>query len=118
MNLIKTFGENIMKYDIKNFGAKTDGTLCTEAIQAAIDAAFLAGGGEVTVPEGRFLTGGVRLRSNVTLHLLENAVLLGSTDPDDYCTYLLDKIEPISEEERNAIAPTVADASRSPKSVC
>ena len=35
-----------MKYDIKNFGAKTDGTLCTEAIQAAIDAAFLAGGGE------------------------------------------------------------------------
>ena len=116
MNLIKTFGENIMKYDIKNFGAKTDGTLCTEAIQAAIDAAFLAGGGEVTVPEGRFLTGGVRLRSNVTLHLLENAVLLGSTDPDDYCTYLLDKIEPISEEERNAIAPTVADASRSGRS--
>ncbi len=102
-----------MAYDIRDFGARTDGTLCTQEIQAAIDAAFLAGGGEVTVPEGRFLTGGLRLRSRVTLHLLKNAVLLGSTDPEDYCTYLLDKLEPISEQEKNAIAPNVADASRS-----
>ncbi len=97
-----------MTYDIQSFGARTDGTLCTKSIQDAIDACFLAGGGEVTVPEGRYLTGGVRLRSNVTLHLLKNAVLLGSTDPEDYCTYLQDKIEPISEEERCAIAPNVA----------
>ena len=82
-----------MIYDILGYGARADGSLCTENIQAAIDAAFLAGGGEVTVPEGRFLTGGLRLRSGVTLHLLKNAVLLGSTDPEDYCTYLLDKIE-------------------------
>ena len=102
-----------MAYDIRDFGARTDGTLCTQEIQAAIDAAFLAGGGEVTVPEGRFLTGGLRLRSRVTLHLLKNAVLLGSTDPEDYCTYLLDKLEPISEQEKNAIAPNLADASRS-----
>lgn len=98
-----------MKYDIRDFGARADGTLCTESIQAAIDAAFLSGGGEVTVPEGRFLTGGLRLRSSVTLHLLKNAVLLGSTDPEDYCTYLLDKVEPISEEERNSMAPNVAE---------
>ena len=98
-----------MTYDIKGFGAKADGTLCTENIQAAIDAAYLAGGGEVTVPEGRFLTGGLRLRSRVTLHLLKNAVLLGSTDPEDYCTYLNDKVEPISEEERLANAPNVAE---------
>lgn len=95
-----------MKYDILSYGAKADGTLCTAEIQAAIDAAFLAGGGEVTVPAGRFLTGGLRLRSNVTLHLLENAVLLGSTNPDDYCTYLNDKIEPISEEEKNTMVAT------------
>ena len=105
-----------MIYNILNYGAKADGTLCTAEIQAAIDAAFLAGGGEVTVPEGKYLTGGLRLRSNVTLHLLENAVLLGSTDPEDYCTYLNDKIEPISEEEKSAIAPTVADIKRSGRS--
>lgn len=98
-----------MKYDILSYGAKADGRLCTESIQAAIDEAFLAGGGEVTVPEGRFLTGGLRLRSNVTLHLLENAVLLGSTDPEDYCAYLNDPVEPISKEEREAYAPNVAE---------
>ena len=98
-----------MTYDIQDFGARADGTLCTKSIQDAIDACFLAGGGEVTVPEGRYLTGGLRLRSNVTLHLLENAVLLGSTDPEDYCTYLLDKVEPISEEERYTMAPNVAE---------
>ena len=105
-----------MKYDILSYGAKADGTLCTAEIQAAIDAAFLAGGGEVTVPAGRFLTGGLRLRTGVTLHLLENAVLLGSTNPDDYCTYLKDTVEPISEEEKDAIAPNVADPERSGRS--
>ncbi len=91
---------------VTDFGAKTDGTLCTKAIQEAIDQCFLNGGGEVTVPEGRFLTGGLRLRSDVTLHLSENAVLLGSTDPEDYFGYMHDESEPISEEERSAKAPT------------
>ncbi len=95
-----------MTYNITAFGAKADGTLCTAAIQAAIDKAFLAGGGEVTVPEGRFLTGGLRLRGGVTLHLLENAVLLGSIDPEDYCTFLSDAIEPISEEEKSKMVAT------------
>ena len=95
---------------------RVDGTLCTKSIQDAIDACFLGGGGEVTVPAGTFLTGGLRLRSGVTLHLLENAVLLGSINPEDYCTYLQDKIEPISEQERCSIAPNVADAERSGRS--
>ena len=105
-----------MTYDIQSFGARADGTLCTKSIQDAIDACFLGGGGEVTIPAGEFLTGGLRLRSGVTLHLLENAILLGSIDPEDYCTYLQDKIEPISEEEKCAIAPNVADAERSGRS--
>ncbi|MBQ8440862.1 MAG: right-handed parallel beta-helix repeat-containing protein [Clostridia bacterium] len=86
-----------MFFSILQYGAKTDGSLCTKAIQAAIDACFLAGGGEVTVPEGRFRTGGLRLRSNVTLHLLENAVLEGSRDPEDYMGFWNDSIEPIPE---------------------
>ena len=84
-----------MVFSILQYGAKPDGSLCTSAIQDAIDACFLAGGGEVTVPAGRFRTGGVRLRSNVTLHLLENAILEGSRDPEDYLGFWNDCVEPI-----------------------
>ena len=86
-----------MNLSILQFGAQADGNLCTKAIQDAIDACFLAGGGEVSVPAGRFRTGGVRLRSGVTLHLLENAVLEGSRDPEDYMGFWQDIVEPIPE---------------------
>ena len=65
-----------MLVNILDYGAKPNGELCTKNIQSAIDACFLQGGGEVVVPSGEFLTGGLRLRSQVTLHLLENAKLL------------------------------------------
>ena len=81
--------------NIADFGARTDGTLQTSAIQKAIDHVFLAGGGEVQVPAGVYLTGSVRLRSRVTLHLLENAVLKGSRDPEDYFGYCTDTVEPL-----------------------
>ena len=68
-----------MEYNIQAYGAVSGGGLCTAQIQKAIDDCFLQGGGEVIIPEGRFLTGGIRLRSNVTLHLQKNAVLLGMT---------------------------------------
>ena len=93
--------------NILDYGAKADGRLCTGSIQKAIDDCFLHGGGEVIVPCGIYLVGGLRLRSRVTLHLLENAVLLGSVDPEDYCGYLDDAVEPISEDERQSPAPTV-----------
>ncbi|MBQ8850420.1 MAG: right-handed parallel beta-helix repeat-containing protein [Clostridia bacterium] len=95
-----------MVFNISDYGAIADGALCTVAIQRAIDACFLAGGGEVVIPEGRYLVGGLRLRSGVTLHLLENAVLMGSIDPEDYTGYINDPIEPISEKERTAYVPT------------
>lgn len=96
-----------MTYNIADYGAISNGALCTKQIQRAIDDCFLNGGGEVIVPEGAYLTGGLRLRSFVTLHLLENAVLMGSIDPEDYVDYIDDKIEPISAEERVLFAPTV-----------
>lgn len=71
----------------------------TAAIQAAIDDVFTHGGGEVTIPAGRYLTGGLRLRSGVTLHLLENACLLGSQDPDDYDILERDTLEPIPHDD-------------------
>lgn len=56
---------------ICDFGAERNNELQTAKIQNAIDYCFNQGGGEVQIPEGVFLTGGIRLRSNVTLHLLK-----------------------------------------------
>jgi len=68
-----------------HFGALGDGqTLDTAALQRAIDAASLAHGGTVQLPPGRYITGTLLLKSNVTLHLLNGATLLGSLNPADY----------------------------------
>jgi polygalacturonase len=67
--------------NVRDFGAKGDGkTLDTAAIQKAID----AGPGTVYFPAGRFLSGTIMLKSNVTLYLSPGAVLLGSTRIEDY----------------------------------
>lgn len=95
------------KYSIVDYGAVSEGGLCTKEIQKAIDDCFLNGGGEVVVPTGRYLTGCIRLRSNVTLHLMEDAVLLGSLNPDDYMDFIHDTVEPIPQEEWEMISPTV-----------
>src|SRR5580698_9265106 len=72
-------------FDVLDFGAKGDGnTLNTEAFQRAIDHAGVAGGGTVWVSSGEFLTGGLVLRSCVTLHLDAGAILRGSTRVEDY----------------------------------
>jgi hypothetical protein len=68
-------------------GAVADGTtLNTAAINRAIAAVSAGGGGRVVVPCGTFLTGTVELKSGVTLHLDEGAVLLGSPNLSDYAT--------------------------------
>lgn len=73
------------EYDITDFGASGDGTtLSTDAIQRAIDRCSAEGGGTVCIPRGRFLSGTLQLKSGVTLHLAEGAVLLGSTKMEDY----------------------------------
>lgn len=72
-------------YNASKFGIKSDGiTLNTRSIQKAIDWISEQGGGELTFWVGRYLTGSVHLKSNVTINLQEGAVLLGSTNPYDY----------------------------------
>lgn len=64
--------------------APSDGkTLATVELQRAIDDAACTGG-TVFFPEGVFLTGGLRLHSDVTLFLSPKAVLKGSQDHGQY----------------------------------
>ncbi len=66
-------------------GAVGDGaTLNTVALQSAIDACSAAGGGILHFPAGRYLTGTLQLKDNVTLHLDADATILGSTNAADY----------------------------------
>lgn len=70
---------------ILDFGAKSGlDSLQTKSVQNAIDYCFRTGGGEVEIPKGSFLIGGIRLRSNVTLYLRKGARLIASRNPDDY----------------------------------
>ena len=72
---------------ITEHGAVGDNsTLCTRAIQTAIDtcSARHPEGSTVLVPRGSFRTASIELRSNMRLHLAEGAGLYGSTDPRDY----------------------------------
>ena len=72
-------------YDPFDYGAKGDGEINdTKAIQAAIDNCHRTGGGKVYLHNGRFLSGTVYLKSNVTLHVEAGAVLLGSNNLDDF----------------------------------
>lgn len=62
--------------NIKDFGAVGDGqTLCTEAVQKAINKLAKDGGGTVIVPAGIWLIAPIQLKSGINLHLEKNAVL-------------------------------------------
>ena len=70
------------------FGAKGDGRMyCTQQLQRAIDKCAETGGGVVTFAPGRYLTGTLRLRSHVQLHLQRGAVIQGDTRARDKSVY-------------------------------
>ena len=68
-----------------DYGVKTDGkTVNTSALQATIDAANTAGGGVVTLPQGKTVSGALFLTSNVELRLDEGVVLQAVHDDDEF----------------------------------
>ena len=67
-------------FNILDYGAVADSiTNNAKAIQQAIDEASV-NGGQVFVPAGTFLSGTIRLKSNIDFHLSAGAVLLCSCD--------------------------------------
>lgn len=74
-------------YTVRDYGAVGDGvSKDTAAVQAALDACAVGGGGEVRVPAGTYLIGSVQLGARTTLVLEPDSVLLGSPDAADYPT--------------------------------
>ncbi len=73
-------------YSIDKFDAINDGkTICTSAIQAAIDHCHNQGGGRVVIPSGGvYVSGTIELKSNVDLYLENGATLQASRNETDY----------------------------------
>jgi polygalacturonase len=87
LTTLPAFGDVLQQsFNILDFGAQAGGhVLNTRPLQRAIDHAFEVGGGAVYVPPGDFLSGGLVLRSRVTLYLQAGAVLRGSTCASPNC---------------------------------
>ncbi|WP_094551176.1 glycoside hydrolase family 28 protein [Petroclostridium xylanilyticum] len=72
-------------FNIAEFGAVADGvTICTKAFEAAVQTCVKAGGGTIYVPSGNFLTGSIRLESNINLCLEAGAILTFINDINEY----------------------------------
>ena len=83
--LTSMFTATAKDYPASLFGIRSDGvTLNTRSIQFAIDHIAKQGGGRLVFYVGRYLTGSIHMRSNVSIHLNEGAILVGSTNPFDY----------------------------------
>ncbi len=69
----------IAVWNVRNFGAAADGrNLDSPAINRVIEACSRAGGGEVLLPAGTYLSGSIRLKSNIQLTIGAGAVILGA----------------------------------------
>lgn len=83
-------------FNITDYGAKGDSvTDCTAAFAKAIAACSEAGGGKVIVPEGKFSTGPIHLKSNVNLHISKGAVVLFSRDTKKYLPQVYTRFEAV-----------------------
>lgn len=72
-------------FNIEDYGGIGDGkTICTKALQSAVDACNKSGGGEVIIPTGIFIIGTAHLKDNVHLYLQAGAILRGSSNLNDY----------------------------------
>ena len=96
--------QNAKVFNIIDYGAVGDGQfLNTDAINKAIEACSSAGGGTVLIPAGRFLTGTVQLKSNITLFLGRDATIMAT---DDKSQFIGADVKPEDKDEPIGIGTT------------
>ncbi|MFM6947946.1 MAG: glycosyl hydrolase family 28 protein [Aquirufa sp.] len=89
-------------FDASIFGIKSDGiTLNTQSIQKAIDLIQEKGGGKLIFSVGKYLTGSIQLKSNVSIELKEGAVLIGTSSFYDYVALNGNKALIVADGEKN-----------------
>jgi len=77
------------RVDMAVAGAKQDGiTLNTTLINNTINRLNAKGGGTLFFPAGKYLTGAIKLKSNITIELEAGATLLFSDNFDDYLPFV------------------------------
>ncbi len=73
-------------YNVKDYGAKGDGTtLDSPSINKAIEDVSANGGGDIYFPAGTYLCGSIRLKSDINLNLSAGCVILAA--PGDMNAY-------------------------------
>jgi polygalacturonase len=79
-----TAAQTTIGFSVKDYGAKGDGkTVDSPAINSAIEAAAENGGGTIYFPAGDYLSGSIRLRSNITLCLGSGCTIIAvSANPE------------------------------------
>jgi len=83
--LVFVAGLSAKDYQVAMFGIKSDGvTLNTRSIQRAVDYISEQGGGRLIFYVGRYLTGSIELKSNVTIRIEEGAVLVAVPSVYDF----------------------------------
>lgn len=81
-------------FNIKDFGAIEGGIeKNSEAIKKTIETAVKAGGGNIIISKGKWLTGAIYLDNNINLHLEKDAELIFSQDPKDYLPVVFSRHE-------------------------
>jgi polygalacturonase len=80
---------NAERIDMRKAGANPSGTkLNTVLINKTIEKLNTNGGGTLFFPAGKYLTGAIKLKSNITIELEAGATLLFSDNFDDYLPYV------------------------------
>lgn len=64
-------------FTVRDYGAKGDGkTIDSRGINKAIEAASENGGGTVYFPAGEYLSGSIRVKSDITLYLENGSTII------------------------------------------
>lgn len=75
---------NSNEYNIKEYGAKGDGSIETVTIQNIINKIATKGGGTLVIPAGEYLSGALFFPRGVDLKIEKDAKLISTVNPDDF----------------------------------
>ena len=87
--LLWIFNVQAKIYNMQELGADSSGKkICTALVNQTIDKASVEGGGTIYFPAGQYLTGAIKMKSNITVYIESGAVVRFSDNFDDYLPFV------------------------------